>query len=528
MSATPASPREKIRTVVVDGERTRLRRPHAWALLAITAVAAAVRCLGLGDWSLWVDEAHTWRDATMPLHGANGFLATDRVLYPLTFLLLRQLIDAGWIGEDAASLRLPFAVVGTLTVPLLALAGRRLIGAWPATLAAALLALHPWHVYWSQNARGYVVVVFAAVFVVERSFAHARAPGWGKLLAIWLGIGLGAASHPTGGFLAVSFVAFLALRSQPLTRGRIALLAGVGLALAAGLPWAVDHLSPFQGFLRSKNAPSLAHFVQTTAYYFRPIALLLAAAALPLLHRYAGRDRSLLLGSFLLAPFVALLVLGNSRVLATARYAIVALPALMWLAAFACAHLGAAAMQAWRARGLAPWLAAAALPLCLLGEQAFALEDYATVQHGQRARWREAAAYLRAQAGGKPMRIATINFPTLAYYLRPGLWRGVMAPHDLGNDVVQIEDWMVAEGRDQFKERVCEPGAANHLAWHRRCAEEKGAWFAAVITLPELAEKDRDGSMLAALREQCELAMHLPCWVGPKDESIYVYVWKRP
>lgn len=528
MSAPPASPREKTRTVVVDSERTRLRRPHLWALLAITAVAAAIRCLGIGDWSLWVDEAHTWRDATMPLHGDNGFLATDRVMYPLTFLLLRQLIDAGWIGEDAASLRLPFAIVGTLTVPLLAVAGRRLIGAWPATLAAALLALHPWHVYWSQNARGYVIVVFAAVIVVERAFAYARAPGWGKLFAIWLGVGLGAVSHPTGVFLAVSFVAFLVLRARPLTRGRIALLAIIGGALAGGLPWAVDHLSPFQGFLRSKSTPSVTHFVLTSAYYFRPGALLLAAAALPLLHRFAGRDRSLLLGSFLAAPFVALLVLGNWRVLATARYAIVALPAVVLLAAFACAHLGMAAMRARRARGPALWLVAAALPLCLLGEHAFALVDYATVQHGQRARWREAAAFVRAQAAGKPMRVATINFPTLVYYLRPGMWRGVVAQEDLGNDIVQIEDWMVAEGRDQTKERVCEPGAANHLAWHRRCANERGAFFAVVLTLPELAEKDRDGSILAALREQCEVAMHLPCWVGPKDESIYVYVWKRP
>ena len=26
------------------------------------------------------------------------------------------------------------------------------------------------------------------------------------------------------------------------------------------------------------------------------------------------------------------------------------------------------------------------------------------------------------------------------------------------------------------------------------------------------------------LRERFELALHLPCWVGPKDESVYVYL----
>lgn len=525
----PPSPRERARIVVVDGERTRLHGRQWVCLAALTVLAAALRLFGLGEWSLWVDEAHTWRDATMPLHGPNGFLASDRVLYPVTFLLLRQLIDLGWIGEDEASLRLPFVLVGTLTVPLLALVGRRFVGAWASVLAAGMLAVHPWHIYWSQNARGYVFVVFAAVLVVDRAFAYVRRDRLRDLGLVWVCIGFGTLCHPTGAGLAIAFLAFLLLRAMPWTprRGLVFGLASAAVLLV-GLPWALQNLSPYQGFLRAKSSPSLLHFVQTSAFYFRPIALLLAAVGVVGLHRFAGRDRALLLGCFLLAPFLVVAALGNAVVLATARYAIVALPALAWLAAFACVQLGEAAARHWRGRGLAAWLAAAALPLCVLGEQGIAVADYAFVQHGQRARWREAAAFLRQQAGGRPIRVATINYPTVTYYLRRGMWRGVMDPADLGNDVVPITDWMIAEGIDQQKNRIAEPGAAGHLAWHRQAAAAAGALFAVVVTLPELAEQDRNGSFLAAVRDACELGLHLPCWVGPKDESIYIYVLKQP
>ncbi|MFN9333113.1 MAG: glycosyltransferase family 39 protein [Planctomycetota bacterium] len=526
MTAPPSSSREKPRVVVADGPAARRRRGHWLAVAAATVLAMAVRTYGLGDWSLWIDEAHTWRDATMPFAGEGGFATTDRMIYPLTFLLLRALIDLGAIGEDPASLRLPFVVVGVLTVPLLAVAGRRLVGATPAVCAACLLAVHPWHVYWSQNARGYAFVAFAAVLVVERAFAFARRDRARDFFLVWFGIVFATLCHPTGALLAVAWLAFAVLRRQRFDRSRLLTWTVVGVAVAVALPWLMEN-SPFQEFLRAKNAPSLAHFAQTVAYYFRPIALVLGALGVALLHRHAGRERALLLGAFLLAPFAVLGVVGSHSVLATARYAIVALPVLLWLVAFACVRLAAALRGAWTVGGVAPWLAAAALPLCVVGEQAISLRDYATIQYGQRARWREAADFLRQRAAGRPLRAVTIHLPTLAYYLRRGLWRGQLADADVRNEVLPITDWMVAEGVDQEKRRVAERGPVGHLAWHRQAAAAAGAEFALVFTLPELAEQDRDGALLAAIRAECELALHLPCWVGPKDESLYVYVWKR-
>ena len=69
-------------------------RRRQWIVILIaTVVAAALRMYELGEWSMWVDEAHTWRDATMPLTGERGFMSEQRRYYPVPFLLLFFLME---------------------------------------------------------------------------------------------------------------------------------------------------------------------------------------------------------------------------------------------------------------------------------------------------------------------------------------------------------------------------------------------------------------------------------------------------
>ena len=61
------------------------------------------------------------------------------------------------------------------------------------------------------------------------------------------------------------------------------------------------------------------------------------------------------------------------------------------------------------------------------------------------------------------------------------------------------------------------------LGWLRQqCGE--GQLFAVMVTRPELREQDPSGAFEALLEREFELSLHLPCWVGPKDESVYVYL----
>ena len=501
-------------------------RAH-WAALAFaTVVAAALRLLHLGEWSLWIDEAHTWRDANMPLAGPAGYLHSDRVFYPIAPLLLRVIGRLGWTALDEASMRLPFALLGIATVPLLASCGRRLVGPWPAVLAAWLLAVNPWHVFWSQNVRGYVLVMLATVVAANRAHAWLQSDRPFDLIAAAAAVGLGCLSHPSAGLIVAGFAAFLVLRHTSSAPSSLRVLGFAALlsVLLVGVPWWLREYSPFQDFLRSKDDPSVVHFVQTTAYYFRPTLLLLGALALLTAGPRLGRDRTLLLGCLWLAPFVALAAVSAQLAKVTARYAICTLPVLTWLAALAAAEIArivAAGGPAVLTRS-GRLAVAAVLPLFAFGDFAQLDVKYYGVQHGQRARWREAAEFVRQRAGGRGVQVLTINEPTMLYYLRPEHWSKDGNQHP-GIEVVVLLRWSIDDERKEAVAAGISPAEA-YLQKQRKRAETDRALLALVVTQPELVEIDSDGAFAAVLARDFELAQYLPCWVGPKDESVYVYL----
>jgi hypothetical protein len=96
---------------------------------------------------------------------------------------------------------------------------------------------------------------------------------------------------------------------------------------------------------------------------------------------------------------------------------------------------------------------------------------------------------------------------------------------------------MIAEGKDEAEQVVCPPGVTAHFEWQRQQARQLGAVLAVAVTLPELAEVDHHARLAeigehSAIRKllasEFELIAHLPCWVGPKDESIYLYLPRQP
>lgn len=77
---------------------------------------------------------------------------------PLYFIAMLPWVKAFGVGLTA--LRLPSVLLGVASIWVLYLIGRRERDPRPACLAAALLALHGFHVYWSQMARMYVAAGF--------------------------------------------------------------------------------------------------------------------------------------------------------------------------------------------------------------------------------------------------------------------------------------------------------------------------------------------------------------------------------
>ncbi|WP_420631472.1 glycosyltransferase family 39 protein [Candidatus Leptofilum sp.] len=124
-------------------------------LVCILLLAFALRLAGLDSQSLWWDELKTWERATMPLEEMFAGLIGIRDQVPFYYWLMRF-----WskIGTEPFILRLFSVYLGTVSVALLYQIGRRLNGVKLGRLAAFLLAISPFHIWYSQEVRMYALL----------------------------------------------------------------------------------------------------------------------------------------------------------------------------------------------------------------------------------------------------------------------------------------------------------------------------------------------------------------------------------
>ncbi len=137
----------------------RATRSFAVGILLLTLLGFGVRLFRLGNQSFWVDEVSSIMAAQGPLHGIyeRSVLAANSL--PTFFLMLKPFVAATGANIEVRA-RLLSVIAGTLSVP--AFIGvvylwRRNRGA--ALLAGALLAVNPLHLWYSQEVRGYAVML---------------------------------------------------------------------------------------------------------------------------------------------------------------------------------------------------------------------------------------------------------------------------------------------------------------------------------------------------------------------------------
>ena len=126
------------------------------ALLALILAAFLLRVLYLDGQSLWRDEVDVIRFANAPLPQLVRGLTQAQHNGPLYYVMMH-----GWLhlaGDSEFALRYPSLCFGLLTVPLLYQLGRRLLGRRAALIAALLVAVAPYLVWYSQDAKMYALV----------------------------------------------------------------------------------------------------------------------------------------------------------------------------------------------------------------------------------------------------------------------------------------------------------------------------------------------------------------------------------
>jgi uncharacterized membrane protein len=129
------------------------------SILLATSLGLLLRLLLLGSKSFWLDES--W--SLMAAQGGLGDLwsgVADKMNPPGYYLLLMPWVR---LGQSESWLRLPSVVFGTVAIPMTYWLGRLLHSETVGGSAAWLLAFSPIHVWYSQEARGYVLLTVLAL-----------------------------------------------------------------------------------------------------------------------------------------------------------------------------------------------------------------------------------------------------------------------------------------------------------------------------------------------------------------------------
>jgi 4-amino-4-deoxy-L-arabinose transferase-like glycosyltransferase len=208
------------------------RLPAWWPLAALILLAAVLRLATLSEQGFWYDEAFT------PVHVLHaGLGATLKSLVhsentpPLWYLL--AWVDVRVLGDGALALRLPSALAGIATVPVVWAIGNELSGRRAALIGAALTAVNPLFVWYSQEARAYGLFVFFAALAMLCFARLLREPSGRGAAAFALSGALALLTHYFAAFLLVPMALWL-LRERAARRAAlpaIGALALVGLAL---------------------------------------------------------------------------------------------------------------------------------------------------------------------------------------------------------------------------------------------------------------------------------------------------------
>jgi mannosyltransferase len=235
-------------------ELVRARSRAFWIIAGLTAGAAALRFATLGAQAYHHDEIVTasrvLRADFVHAMEAVGFSESAPPLYYALAWLWTQVTGTGEVGLRSLS-----AVAGAATVPVAYLLGAELRGRRTGIAAAALVAVHPMLLWYSQEARAYALFALLTALSLLY-FLRALRPGDAPVVRGRYGYSTTGTSRDVvlwGVFsalaLATHYFALFPVAAEALWllwRGRRAALPGLGIVAGAGLllaPLAIHQMS---------------------------------------------------------------------------------------------------------------------------------------------------------------------------------------------------------------------------------------------------------------------------------------------
>ena len=298
----------------------------AWLpLAAIVLLGALLRFATLAVQSLWFDEAATWELTQLPFVEMLRALPSRESNPPLFYVL--EWVATRALGDGEVGLRALSALAGTALIAVAGLVGQRIAGARAGVATAALVAVNPLLVWFSQEARSYALVTLLAT-VALLLFLRALDDPRPSVLAWWaVAAALALSSHYFAAFALAPQAAWLLWR-HPRRPAVAAAIAAQAVVSGALLPLLLaQHDNPYDIAAESLAVRAVQVPKQFLLGYRGPLALpigllaaVLIAFAVVLLLRRAertARERAVLVGAVgataLLLPLLAPVLISATR-----------------------------------------------------------------------------------------------------------------------------------------------------------------------------------------------------------------------
>ena len=456
-------------------------------MIIFMAFATAIRLWKLGSWSFWADEVFLVQDA-------QSFPSVVTV-NPVMYAVVRFFID--FLGISERSARLGPCIVGILSIPLVYWCGKKIFNASVGVIASAFLVIHPWHIFWSQNARAYSLAFFLAALSAALFY-------------------LALERDRVGLVIASLFVTLLSILSYLQTILLLPVFAGyiVLLVFTAGIPKGLNgknliaFFGPLMLGLLLLISPSVRgylisgwganewgrspHYILFTLAYCLSVPVSVAA--------FVGGIHSLIYlnrgGLFLIcyAVIPLLLLLAISPFLNVAGYYLFfTVPAHLLLAAFCASELARSASRGSKALSASVVL----IVVVALVSQTYL---YFMVENGGRPKWREAFQSVKNRSG--PDDSLVVSMPRIAEYYLPGRGGGISSTN---TSAMQLED-------------VIAKLATLESEWRWR---NQRVWF--VLDQPSLKVLDANHKFREWLYSNCRLVEEFPVYARVMDRTISVW-----
>jgi Dolichyl-phosphate-mannose-protein mannosyltransferase len=248
---------------------------------AITLLALLLRLPGL-DESVFGDELFTYEIGTRPGFGdmLDGVSGPLEISPPLYFVL-------AWIcaklGDPHTWIRVPALLAGVALVPAVYALGARTVGRTGALIGCGLVALSPFAIFYSTEARAYTLATLFVLLAALALLAATEHGGWRRWGLFALAACAALYSHYTAAFPLAAEVAWAAWAHRERLRELALACIAVGVGLLPWLPsFLDDRTAGFQTAIELINP-------FTASFFFRSLGIAVVGNPYATLRETPGR-----------------------------------------------------------------------------------------------------------------------------------------------------------------------------------------------------------------------------------------------